>query len=132
MDATGPSRVESMSLPFAESLAAGTPCPTDMRSPLALSGPFVTIRDSISDGKPLAARRLKHTQDATMTIDRSLKVSRGLISNRSVLSRAERVEKLMADEKWSEGMSPLGMPKVRVLKLTMKKKKKVKKEDEED
>jgi len=66
-----------------------------------------------------------------MTLDRSLKVSRGLISNRSVLSRAERIEKLIREDRWSEEMSPVHLPKVRVQKLSMKKKKKVKKEEEE-
>jgi len=67
-----------------------------------------------------------------MTIDKSLRVRRGLIKNRSVLTRAERLEKLKADERWQEGDSPLGLPKVRVTKITLKKKKKVKKEEEEE
>ena len=67
-----------------------------------------------------------------MTIDKSLKVRKGLMKNRSVMSRVERLEKLIAMEKWQEGDSVLGLPKVRVLKLTLKKKKKVKKEDEAD
>ena len=65
-----------------------------------------------------------------MTIDKSLKVRKGLMKNRSVLSRVERLEKLAAMEKWSEGDPVLGLPKVRVQKLSLKKKKKVKKEDE--
>lgn len=66
-----------------------------------------------------------------MTIDKSLKVRRGLMKNRSVLSRVERLERLAAMDRWSEGDSVLGLPKVRVQKLSLKKKKKVKKEDEE-
>jgi small basic protein (TIGR04137 family) len=66
-----------------------------------------------------------------MTIDKSLKVRRGLIKNRSVLSRAERLAKLAETERWKEGDPVLGLPKVRVQKLELKKKKKVKKEDEE-
>ena len=66
-----------------------------------------------------------------MTIDKSLKVRRGLIKNRSVLSRAERLAKLAETERWKEGDPVLGLPKVRVQKLSLKKKKKVKKEDEE-
>ena len=66
-----------------------------------------------------------------MTIDKSLKVRRGLIKNRSVLSRAERLAKLTETERWKEGDPVLGLPKVRVQKLELKKKKKVKKEDEE-
>ena len=67
-----------------------------------------------------------------MTIDKSLKVRRGGTSNRSVLTRAERIEKLIETERWQEGDSPIHLPKVRVRKLVMKKKKKKAKEDEAD
>ena len=66
-----------------------------------------------------------------MTIDKSLKVSRGLVRARSVLTRAERLTKLQEQERWNEGESVFGLPKVRVVKLQLKKKKKAKKEDEE-
>ena len=59
-----------------------------------------------------------------MTIDKSLKIRRGATSSRSVLSRAERLEKLKETDRWVEGQSPVGLPKVRVKKLSMKKKKK--------
>jgi small basic protein (TIGR04137 family) len=59
-----------------------------------------------------------------MTIDKSLKVRRGV-------TRAERLERLKENERWSEGMSPIGLPKVRVKKLSLKKKKKTKKEEDE-
>jgi hypothetical protein len=39
------------------------------------------------------------------------------------LSRAERITKLKELEKWEEGQSPLGLAKVRVQKISMKKKK---------
>jgi small basic protein (TIGR04137 family) len=65
-----------------------------------------------------------------MTIDKSLKVRRGATSNRSVLTRIERLEKLKEMDRWSEGDSPLGLAKVRVRKLQMKKKKKEKKEED--
>ena len=65
-----------------------------------------------------------------MTIDKSLKVRAALMRVRSVLTRAERIEKLSAADRWSEEDSPLGLAKVRVYKLQMKKKKKEKKEDE--
>ena len=67
-----------------------------------------------------------------MTIDKSLKVKAGMMRSRNVLTRAERLEKLKAADRWSEGDSVLGMPKVRVQKLALKKKKKVKKEEEEE
>jgi len=47
-----------------------------------------------------------------MSIDRSLKVKGALTRHRNVLTRAERVDKLKDDEKWSEGDSVLGLPKV--------------------
>ena len=65
-----------------------------------------------------------------MTIDKSLKVQKGLIKSRSVLTRAERIAKLIETERWKEGDPVLGIPKVRVQKLSLKKKKKVKKEEE--
>jgi small basic protein (TIGR04137 family) len=66
-----------------------------------------------------------------MTIDKSLKVRRGATSSRSVLTRAERLERLKETDRWKDGDSPLGLPKVRVRKLAMKKKKKTKKEEDE-
>ncbi len=47
-----------------------------------------------------------------MSIDRSLKIKGTLTRHRNVLSRAERVEQLKDEEKWSEGDSVLGMPKI--------------------
>ena len=66
-----------------------------------------------------------------MTIDKSLKVSRGMIANRNVLTRIERLAKLQEQDRWQEGDSVLGLPKVRVQKVSLKKKKKVKKEDDD-
>ncbi len=64
-----------------------------------------------------------------MTIDKSLKIRLGGTGNRSVLKRSERLEKLKETERWKEGDSPLGLPKVRVRKLVLKKKKKKVEED---
>lgn len=66
-----------------------------------------------------------------MTIDKSLKIQRGLISNRNVLTRVERLSKLQEADRWKEGDSIFGLPKVRVQKVSLKKKKKVKKVDED-
>ena len=50
-----------------------------------------------------------------MTMDRSLKIHGGLIRSRSVLTRAERIERLTEDGKFEpETQSPFGLPKVRV------------------
>lgn len=59
-----------------------------------------------------------------MTMDKSLRVRKGGTSARGVLSRAERIAKLKEQERWADGRSPLGLPKVRVYKMAMKKKKK--------
>lgn len=66
-----------------------------------------------------------------MTIDKSLKVRSGTSRTRNVLTRAERLSKLQENERWSEDQSILGLPKVKVTKVSLKKKKKVKKQDEE-
>ena len=50
-----------------------------------------------------------------MTMDRTLKIHGGLVRTRSVLTRAERIERLIEEEKFDpESDSPLGLPKVRV------------------
>ena len=59
-----------------------------------------------------------------MTMDKSLRTRVGLARSRSVLNRAERIARLQQADKWKEGDSPVGLPKVRVYKLAMKKKKK--------
>ncbi len=66
-----------------------------------------------------------------MTMDKSLKRRSNLVGNRSVLSRAERIERLKISDRWKEGDSPLHLPKVRVYKLTVKRKKKKKEEEGE-
>ena len=65
-----------------------------------------------------------------MTMDKSLKMRRGLARARSVLNRAERIQRLKAADRWQEGNSPFGLAKVRVYKLAVKKKKKKKEEEE--
>ena len=47
-----------------------------------------------------------------MSIDRSLKIKGTLKRHRNVLTRAERIEKLKDEERWSEEDSLLGLPKV--------------------
>lgn len=64
-----------------------------------------------------------------MTIDKSLRVRRGLVRSRSVLKRGERIAKLLEADRWKEGDPPVGLAKVRVVKLMLKKKKKEKKEE---
>ena len=47
-----------------------------------------------------------------MSVDRSLKIAGALSRHRNVLSRAERIEQLKEEERWSEGDSILRLPKV--------------------
>lgn len=67
-----------------------------------------------------------------MTLDKSLKVRAGAIKSRNVLNRAERIKRLQDLDKWTEENNVLGMAKVRVPKLSLKKKKKVKVEEVDD
>ena len=67
-----------------------------------------------------------------MTMDQSLKVQAGAIKSRNVLTRAERVARLIELERFDEEANVVGMPKVRVMKVSLKKKKKVKKEETDD
>jgi small basic protein (TIGR04137 family) len=65
-----------------------------------------------------------------VSIDKTLKSSLGLSRSRNVLSRGERIAKLMEEDRWVEGRSPVGLPKVRVQKAVAgKKAKKTKEED---
>lgn len=66
-----------------------------------------------------------------MSIDKTLKSQLGLSRSRNVLSRGERIGKLMEEDRWAAGRSPLGLPKVRVQKAVAGKKAKKTKEDEE-
>ena len=65
-----------------------------------------------------------------MTLDKSLKVRAGAIRSRNVLNRAERIKRLQDLNKWNDDQPVVGMPKVRVPKVSLRKKKKVKKEEE--
>ena len=64
-----------------------------------------------------------------MSKHNSLKISGGATGKRSVLKRFERVKLLKERGQWKEGQSPLGLAKVRVQKISMKKKKAKAKED---
>ena len=41
-----------------------------------------------------------------MTMDKSLRVRRGMVRARSVLTRAERISKLQETDRWEEGAAP--------------------------
>jgi small basic protein (TIGR04137 family) len=56
-----------------------------------------------------------------MSQHRSLKSASSLVRHRNVLTRAERLDKLKADEKWDESKSAYGLPKVAHRKLELAK-----------
>ena len=47
-----------------------------------------------------------------MSVDRSLRIKGALARHRNVLTRDERIEQLKDKEKWAEGDSLFGLPKV--------------------
>src|SRR5262245_28623104 len=57
-----------------------------------------------------------------MSIDKSLRRKNTLARARNVLTRGERIKTLQDEERWQEGRSPFGLPKVRVVKIVVKKK----------
>jgi small basic protein (TIGR04137 family) len=57
-----------------------------------------------------------------MSIDKSLKRKGGMNRTRSVMTRAERIEKMMENGAFAEGRSPFGIPKTRVVKVVLRKK----------
>jgi small basic protein (TIGR04137 family) len=61
-----------------------------------------------------------------MSIDKSLKRKGGMTKQRCVLTRAERIGKMLENGSFTDGRSPFGLPKTRVQKIVLKKK--VKKE----
>jgi small basic protein (TIGR04137 family) len=56
-----------------------------------------------------------------MSIDKSLRRKNSLARARSVLKRDERIKTLMDTDRWTDGRSPFGLPKVRVMKIVKKK-----------
>ena len=56
-----------------------------------------------------------------MSIDRSLRLKDALVRHRNVLTRAERIDRLKDEEKWEDGSSVLGLPKVPHRKVHAKK-----------
>src|SRR5947208_10959131 len=68
--------------------------------------------------------------DRAMSIDKSLRRKNSLQRARSVLKRDERIKTLMDTDRWADGRSPYGLPKVRVLKIVTKKKVAKEKTDE--
>ena len=65
-----------------------------------------------------------------MSIHKSLKLKNSLARQRSVLTRWERIEKLKDEERWTEGDSVMGLPKVRT-KFKVRSRKSIKKAEAE-
>jgi small basic protein (TIGR04137 family) len=63
-----------------------------------------------------------------MSIDKSLRRKNSLERSRNVLTRGERIKVLQDEERWPQGRSPYGLPKVRVIKIAKKPKKAPKEE----
>jgi len=64
-----------------------------------------------------------------MSIDKSLRRKNQLQRARNVLTRGERIKTMQNEERWPDGRSPFGLPKVKVIKLVVKKAKKAKEEE---
>ena len=47
-----------------------------------------------------------------MSLDKSLKSGASLVRHRNVLKRGERIEVLKQEDRWEDGQSPIGLPKV--------------------
>jgi len=59
-----------------------------------------------------------------MSIHPSLKLHKGQAETRSVLKRTERIRMLMAEGKWDRNSSSIyGLPKVKIVKIKIKKEK---------
>ena len=56
--------------------------------------------------------RSHQKKDIAMSLDRSLKIAANLAGKRSVLTRAERIDKMKADKKWDDKKNTaLNVPK---------------------
>ena len=68
-------------------------------------------------------------ENLSMSMDKSLKRAGQLVRQRSVLTRAERIQRLMTEDRWTDQSRPVGLPKVKVVKVVVKKIKKAKEEE---
>ena len=67
-----------------------------------------------------------------MSLDKSLRRASRLVRARNVYTREERILRLQETERWTEEMTPIGLPKVRIVRTVAgRKKKKEKKEEDE-
>ena len=66
-----------------------------------------------------------------MSLDKSLRRKSRLVRTRNVYTREERILRLQELDRWGDDKSPIGLPKVRIVKTVAGKKKKKKTKDEE-
>ena len=66
-----------------------------------------------------------------MSLDKSLRRKSRLVRARNVYTREERILRLKEIERWEEGQSPIGLPKVRIVRTVAGRKKKKKDKDED-
>lgn len=59
-----------------------------------------------------------------MSIDKSLRRKNSLERARNVLTRGERILQMQKEDRWPDGRSPYGLPKVKVVRIVVKKAKK--------
>src|SRR5205807_2997068 len=81
------------------------------------------------DGADGSDRGLLAWKRILMSIDKSLRRKNTLERARNVLTRGERIKVLQDEERWQDGRTPYGLPKVRVVKIVVKKAKKAKEEE---
>ena len=108
-------------MPVAAFVRMRTLPPADLGRRLRALGALVRCRRCLYDDNSFQVIR-EGTGNA-MSIDKSLRRKNMLQRSRNVLTRGERILQLQNEERWQEGRSPFGLPKVRVLKVATKKKK---------
>jgi len=64
-----------------------------------------------------------------MSIDKSLRRKNSLQRARNVLTRGERIKRMQNEERWPDERSPFGLPKIKVIRIVVKKAKKAKEEE---
>jgi small basic protein (TIGR04137 family) len=64
-----------------------------------------------------------HQEEITMSIHPSLAISDKDKKQRSVLKRSERLRSMMEKGKWKEGDNVFGLPKLKTLRIKIKKEK---------
>src|SRR5262249_53723601 len=92
-------------------------------------GPAVLVAESSAPYHTEIVRSVCRSERVPMSIDKSLRRRNQLARARSVLTRAERIKTLKDQERWEDGRSPFGLPKVKVVKVVLKKAKKAKEEE---